>query len=98
MIKCRYHVAERRIEIEGHANYCTPGYDIVCAGVSALEYALHLYLTNKALIGENILNRLEPSLGVFEGTEATDEAFECIWQGLLAIAENYPRYCQCWRG
>ena len=33
-----------------------------------------------------------------EITEATDEAFECIWQGLLAIAENYPRYCQCWRG
>lgn len=98
MIDCIYHHYDRRIEIKGHANYCTPGYDIVCAGVSALEFALHSYLANKELIGESITNRLEPSSAVFVGTEKTDEAFECIWQGLVAIADNYPDYCRCWRG
>ena len=34
------------LHISGHAGYAAPGEDIVCAGISAIGYALMGYLRN----------------------------------------------------
>ena len=75
------------IDFSGHAGYAKPGQDIVCAGVSALFYALAFGV-----------NGLSPGAASVEGktitvTRNTPEirgAITAIFEGLRAIEREYP--------
>lgn len=99
MIHCTYRRDKREIVIEGHANYSFKGTDIVCSAVTALEYTLNAYI-EKVRLTDNlpVENSMGDAKGVFSGCPETDEVFEAIWNGLLLIANSYPKYCSCWVG
>ena len=77
------------ISFSGHAGYARPGQDIVCAGVSALFYALAFGV-----------NGLIPEAASMEGktitvTRDTPEirgAITVVFEGLKAIEREYPEH------
>lgn len=77
------------ISFSGHAGYAGPGQDIVCAGVSALFYALAFGI-----------NGLSPEAAGMEGktivvTRDTPEirgAIAVVFEGLKAIEREYPEH------
>jgi len=81
------------LRMSGHADY-NPGNDIVCAGCSAVVYALAGYVTNA--IRERYVEvydwRLESgdALLDFNGDGGTRAAFEMAVIGLAQIAQQYP--------
>lgn len=72
--------SDETIEIKGHANYADKGHDIVCAGISALHYALTVYLGQIDAYKINIKNLTEKQKG----------ALDSFILGVTAIAESYP--------
>lgn len=91
MIVCRYDREKKTMTIEGHSNYAPTGYDIVCAGITALEIALDSYLKGRA----DCISRMEPSSSLFVGNDETLPAMDCIWGGIALISSNYPNFCKC---
>ena len=82
-----------RLSIAGHAGYAENGSDIVCAGVSAIAYALLGFLEND----DDVVYEDEPICeeGRLEidcrGGDRANAAFDMAMIGLLQIAEQYPR-------
>lgn len=80
-----------KLSVQGHAGHGPPGGDIVCAGVSALSYALLGYLLQaecpvveaKADSGDLLL--------ICEDGEMVRGAFDMALMGYLQIAKKYPR-------
>ena len=84
---------------EGHTGYAEAGYDIVCAGVSALTQSTLNGLQNilKAPVKSDIDERTA-SLEAELAPEATEEQveraqllLETLLQGVQAIERSYPR-------
>lgn len=76
--------------IEGHANYAPSGYDIVCAGVSALVGAAEQML-------DWTVNECEEGLGLIDviapmecNKDRLDGVVLMLYYGLLNIQEQYP--------
>lgn len=81
------------LHISGHAGYAAPGEDIVCAGISAIGYALMGYLRNcpeaEDLRCSEESGRLILSCG--EHTKV-DAAFDMAVIGLALIERQYPQH------
>jgi len=84
---------EMSFSMHGHANY-NPGNDIVCAGCSAICYALLGMLANLQDHIES-LDTIEESGNVevlCVGDEMTKMAFTMAVVGILQIEKKYPNY------
>ena len=73
-------IQDDSITIEGHAKYADKGHDIVCAGISALYYALTVYLGQIDAYKIDIKNLTEKQKG----------AVDSFVLGAEGIAETYP--------
>ena len=99
MIEVKVRYSEKKgftgIRITGHAQY-NPGNDPVCAGVSALGYALFGTLNSiegltfiKNEISDHIDIRIKPVFDVGK-RHAVNIVFETILIGLRMIQKGYP--------
>lgn len=91
MIKIRHKVYEstlHRLSIKGHADYGPHGGDIVCAGVSALTYAL---LGSVEELGGKIVYCRADSGDVKLVCYGADDAFAMALTGFRQIEEKYPQ-------
>lgn len=75
-----------RIEVNGHAGYAPEGFDIYCAGVSALLSTLTLH--------PGVMSDIAPGHGIVwaEPDNDTITVFTFVCSGLQAMAEAYPDY------
>ena len=73
-------IQDDTITIQGHAKYANIGHDIVCAGISALHYALTVYLGQIDAKTIDIKNLSEKQKG----------AVDSFILGATAIALSYP--------
>lgn len=77
------------IDVSGHADYDNIGKDIVCAGISAITYALinTLYDINADVLisGGDVHIR-----GYSDNYEYIDGVLRCALNGYTAIEEQYP--------
>lgn len=90
MVKIEYARRGRRhtLHIRGHAGYAEPGKDIVCAGVTAIVYALIGYLDKHETFDCDIR---EGYVGITcEGSREIDTAFGMAVEGYHQIAAMYP--------
>jgi len=83
------------MELNGHADY-NPGKDIVCAGISALAFALVGTLRNvqgisfrKCTVDNGVQVEIEPFIEP-EDRAITDTVFKTILVGLKQIEKKYP--------
>ena len=82
------------LHIAGHAGYAPAGSDIVCAGVSALSFALLGYLRQtNAAVEETACSRGALMLRCKGGGQA-DSAFSMALAGYQIIAETYPQHVE----
>lgn len=95
MIRVTYRQAgeERSVSVTGHAGYAEHGKDIVCAGVTAVTYALALFLEK---LDEGAKLRLDPGDAhiVCRRGDRAAAAFDMAVCGYLAIANSYPQYVE----
>ena len=96
MVKVRYRSGEGRYELslKGHAGAGAYGCDIICAGVSAITYALmgYLELTRKEASCLDI-NYAEGDVTILcEGHRECGSAFQMAITGYEMIADKYPQY------
>ena len=79
--------------IIGHAGYAAAGEDIVCAGISAIGYALMGYLRS-CPEAEDLRCSEESGRMILSCGEQTqvDAAFEMAVIGLALIERQYPQY------
>ena len=78
--------------IEGHANYAPHGYDIICAGVSALVDGLVNACNEIGLpIGLDVTGGFV-EVEFMQCNELTDAIYTVLKQGVKSIAIQYPKY------
>lgn len=98
MLRVRYRTDGKAhsLVMVGHAGYAQSGQDIVCAGASAIVYALLGWLENNSEDLEYINTNVEPGETWVncEGGEKTAVAFEITCIGLEQIAHQYPDYVE----
>lgn len=86
--------SHHNLQITGHAGYAPAGSDIVCAGVSALSFALLGYLRQMGTVVEEAACRKGGlTLRCGAGTQA-DAAFQMALAGYQIIARTYPQYAE----
>lgn len=79
------------LRVSGHAGYAAHGEDIVCAGVSAITYALLGMLENNdQLTHGRRLTSGDVDIAA-DRTDKTDAAFEMAMIGFGMIAAKYPQ-------
>lgn len=94
MIRAVYTQAgdRHKLTVTGHAGYSEHGNDIVCAGVSAISYALLGFLHNT----KTRELRAEATSGnmalVCRGDADVAAAFEMAVIGYMQISKKYPQY------
>lgn len=76
------------LAMHGHADF-NPGCDVVCAGVSAIVYALAGYIANADGIKVNTA-KYTPGEAEFDVEGDARQAFETTYIGLAQIAQKYP--------
>ena len=101
MIKARMYWSRMRIEISGHAGYEEKGRDIVCAGVSALAYALAAALEEAKKRGRTAAEMKEsegeiqiwadPEMGSLNEIKAY---FRMCVKGIRLMQEEYPKHVE----
>ena len=80
-----------RLTAKGHAGYGPRGADIVCAGVSALTYAL---LASIEKLGGTILEAWVTSGDTKIVCRGGDGAFAVALCGMKEIARKYPQHVE----
>lgn len=96
MTRIRYRTDGRfhSLVVAGHAGYAEEGNDIVCAGVSAITYALLGWVENN----RDKVSFVHTSVGSgevlvsCEGGQDAHTAFEVATIGLEQIAAKYPNH------
>ena len=78
---------ERYLAVRGHAGYGRQGQDIVCAGVSALVYALAGTLQETERLAEAVM---EPGRAEVTGRGECCREFALVRCGLEMLARQYP--------
>ncbi len=78
-----------QFDFAGHAGYAEKGKDIVCAGVSALYYALTEGVRRQAPDAVSVSRK---SVTIHLSSTAAAAVSEAVTAGLIAIAEAYPRH------
>lgn len=84
---------EHELTITGHAGYAAHGQDIVCAGVSAIAFALLGYLEECEDEIDDLEGPVVENGRVYiccTGKEKTANAFRMAVVGLRQIADSYP--------
>ena len=82
-----------RLAVDGHAGQAPRGHDIVCAGVSAISFALIGYLQQRET--EAQISGGAGSLAIdCRGDERAASAFDMALCGWLQIAANYPHHVE----
>ena len=81
---------DKRMTVQGHANYGAKGQDVICAAVSALVYALIATLEETDNIRETVIRTGYATVAAKEW----DRAFDVVRGGLAQIAARYPAYVQ----
>lgn len=102
MIEILYDRAEPRLTLRGHAGEGVPGRDIVCAGVSALVYALALQVEamEKRGLAADVHVQLRRGRAdircrpVEEGPVLA--AFDTVAGGLRVISKSYRKNVRFW--
>lgn len=97
MINVIYNRLEVSMTLSGHAGYAEPGKDIVCAGASALIYAVpeelrsrgFKYFADAAEKEGFITIKAYPSA---EERHSCLVIFDTVFSGLKELARNYPQY------
>lgn len=91
MIIVKIKQTDRQItaSFEGHAGYERAGKDIVCAGVSALFFAL-IYGVRK--LAPESLTVEGTAITIINPSKEVKGAFTAILEGLRAIGEDYESY------
>ncbi len=93
MIRVNYLREEdtHKLSVQGHAGYDETGRDIVCAGVSAISYALLGFLHDAGCgIGKAQTASGEMIIECGRDVEI-DSAFDMAMIGYLQIAKKYPQ-------
>lgn len=92
-IKARYEDGQYELRLEGHAEY-NPGNDIVCAGASAIVYALLGALCNLGEHVETMASETESGMAwvLTEGDEQVEAVFMMALVGLLQIESAHPQH------
>lgn len=80
------------LSVNGHAGYSTKGQDIVCAGVSAIVYALIGWLENNISTFTSVDESNGEVVISCEGDEKTATAFYMAAIGIEQIANTYPAH------
>ena len=84
------------LSVNGHAGYSLKGKDIVCAGVSAIVYALIGWLENNAEYTKYV--SIDEDNGeviiACDGEENTATAFYMAAIGIEQIANTYPAHVE----
>ena len=78
-----------RCEFAGHAGYAEKGKDIVCAGVSALYYALTEGVRRQAPAAVSVAGT---SVTLDLSSAAAAAVSQAVVAGLVSIAAAYPRH------
>lgn len=80
------------LSVIGHAGYAQTGQDIVCAGISAVSWALLGFLLNAEGDLEEVSQETENGRVVVlaRGNQRIDTAFEMALIGYLQIEKQYP--------
>lgn len=100
MTKVLYEPGEYRLRVEGHAGASEDGMDPVCAGASALAWALVEAATNRGEYYSSLfIDDKAPVIDVrcspkIEAQDKCRYMFEVILGGLMLIAEAYPQNMQ----
>ena len=96
MTRCEFFTEDDRItgfSVSGHSGYSEAGSDIVCAGVSAISFALIGYLQQRET--EAQISGGTGSLAIdCRGDERAASAFDMALCGWLQIAANYPHHVE----
>lgn len=85
------------LTISGHAGYAEHGHDIVCAGVSALAFALLGYLEEYEDEVEELDGPIVENGSVYiscKGNENIATAFQVVVGGLKQISNSYSDYVE----
>ena len=92
MIHIRYQRRRggHRLEITGHAQHGPAGQDIVCAGVSAISWALLGYLDGRGLLEDAWADKGAMLLYIRDGDRA-QAAIEMAMTGYQQLKEKYPQ-------
>ncbi len=99
MIDIIYYPKQNMLTMQGHANYAENGKDIVCAGVSALFYALATTLKDYQTQGafENLDIDVDKGNAKIVCTPKTewkrniDIVFYTVLSGIKNLSENYKK-------
>lgn len=86
-------VHEGEIKISGHANYAAPGYDIVCAGATALAQTLIKSIQD--LTGDEIEYDIKPGLAEIKYRNLSERSrtlVDSFFIGICLIADEFPEY------
>lgn len=81
-----------RLAVEGHAGQDQHGKDIVCAGVSAVSFALVGYLAQCDADIESLTGYSGNISIDCTGGERVEAAFDMALAGYLQISKHYPQY------
>ena len=84
------------LSVVGHAGYASAGNDIVCAGVSAVSYALLGFLLNAEEDLTELSQETEDGRVVVlaQGNDRICTAFEMALIGYLQIEKQYPTHVE----
>lgn len=80
------------LTMDGHAGYAPAGSDIVCAGISALLFALCRRLDDVSSDADIDLREDGGSAHIRSSGRQSMEAFYTVLSGLDLIASYYPEY------
>lgn len=90
-----------KISIQGHAIYAEPGKDIVCAGVSALTYALVSRLEKIAPDSDMVVKegdvRIKTLGRIYTDILMIESTYDTVVSGLEQLAHAYPNYVKVCR-
>lgn len=95
MTEITYRPDEFGLSLTGHAGYSKAGQDIVCAGISALMYAVPASLRNREIRYYLDLNEPDGYVSIKAYPEAEQRypctvVFDTVAEGLKLLSDNYP--------
>lgn len=101
MTNVKFEVTENEfiLDVSGHANYAEHGKDIVCAGISALVFALASYLDMFGLeeLRQEQHGKITLRTSLYRGSNIFHMqlgAIKCAYEGIRLIAHDYPEFVE----
>ncbi len=86
-------VRKGEIKVSGHAGYSAPGFDVVCAGVTALAQTLIKSILD--LTEDTIEYEMQPGLAEIKYRNLSERSrtlVDSFFIGICLIADEFPEY------